>query len=309
MKIYDGYNDLNLKNPVVTIGIFDGVHLGHIAILETLVRRSRDIGGESVVITFDPHPEMILKGKAENHLFLSTMDEKKILLERAGADHLIIIQFTSGFSKMPASDFIENILIGKIGTKHLIVGYDHHFGYHGGGNFNTVKDYAAGKGFIVERVEGFKSNGLFISSSLIRTALLNGRLDEANKWLGYNYSLKGIVVEGRKLGREIGFPTANIQPYDKNKLVPANGVYVVEALTGGRRLKGISSIGTNPTINTQSGIRSIEVHIFNFDGDIYGNELEIIFRYRLRDEMKFKNTNDLARQIRIDKDNAMKLPG
>ena len=307
MKIHHGYDSLQFISPVVTIGIFDGVHRGHMALLEKLISRAQESNGESVVMTFNPHPRLVLDNDSGLLPVLSTLEEKETLLAKSGTDHLIIIEFTSGFSRMKASDFIENVLVGKIGTKHLIVGHDHHFGYQGEGNFDNVKVSAGKMGFVIEKVEGLKTDGVVISSSRIREALQKGRLEDANRWLGYSYSLSGTVVEGKKIGRRIGFPTANIEPRDKYKLVPANGVYAVEVHEGGSILPGMLSIGTNPTVNKNSMVRSIEVHIFNFEKEIYGREIGIIFRHRLRDEIKFDNTDELARQMMIDRDNAMRM--
>jgi len=307
MKIHHGYDSLNIISPVVTIGIFDGVHRGHVALLQKLKSGAVECNGESVVITFNPHPRLVLDSRPGNLSFLSTINEKVTLLSKAGMDHLLIMEFTAGFSRMKASDFVKNVLVGKIGTRHLIVGHDHHFGHQGEGNFDNVKISAGEMGFIVEQVDGLESDGAVISSSRIRDALLKGRLDEANRWLGYSYSLKGTVVEGKKIGRKIGFPTANIDPYDKYKLVPADGVYAVEVQTGGSLLPGMLSIGINPTVNEDPAVRTIEVHIINFEGDIYGRELEIIFRHRLRDEIKFDNTDQLARQMMIDRDKALRI--
>jgi len=307
MKIHHGYDSLNINDPVVTIGIFDGVHRGHVALLQKLIARAGERNGESVVMTFNPHPRLVLDSRTGNLLFLSTIDEKVALLEKAGTDHLIILEFTAAFSMMKASDFVKNVLVGKIGTRHLIVGHDHHFGYQGEGNFDNVKVSAGEMGFKVEQVDGLEADGAVISSSRIRDALLKGRLDEANRWLGYSYALKGTVVEGKKIGRKIGFRTANIEPADKYKLVPADGVYAVEVQTGGSLLTGMLSIGKNPTVNEDPAVKSIEVHIINFEEDIYGRELEITFRHRLRDEIKFDNTDQLARQMMIDRDNTMRM--
>lgn len=310
MLIHEGYEGLKLRDPVVTLGIFDGVHRGHLALLNKLVARAEEINGESVVITFHPHPRLVLDKKPEGLFFLSTMEEKTELLKKANVGNLIIINFTPEFSKIKACDFVGNILSGKIGTRHLIVGYDHHFGYRGEGNFETINECAVSLGFVVEQAQGLHTGIGAISSSLIRDALLNGKLEQANSWLGYNYSLKGSVIDGRKIGRRIGFPTANIKPLDPNKLVPCNGVYAVEIVAAKDKiLHGMLSIGVNPTVNITSQQRSIEVNIFDFEEDIYGRELEVIFRYRLRDEVKFGDTDQLAQQMARDEINARKLLG
>jgi riboflavin kinase/FMN adenylyltransferase len=228
MIIHEGYENLNLVAPVVTIGIFDGVHRGHRALLDCLVSRAVESEGETVVITFFPHPRLVLEKNRENLSFLTSMEEKKVLLENAKIDHLVIIEFNKQFSKIPACDFIKEVLLDKIGTKNLIIGYNHHFGRSGEGDFNTIKHCAESLDFKVEQVQGFHTEEGAISSSSIRNALLNGRIEEANRWLGYSYSVRGSVVEGRKIGRAIGFPTANIKPDYEYKLIPGNGVYAVE---------------------------------------------------------------------------------
>lgn len=307
MIIHKGYKNLGLNAPVVTMGIFDGVHLGHRSLLDYLVRCSGQAGGESVVITFHPHPKLLLEKNKKELAFLSTMEEKVALLEKTGIRHLIIIGFTSAFSKIKACDFVEKILLGKIGTKHLIVGYDHHFGHLKEGDFNTIKQCAASMNFKIEQVQGLRSETGAISSSAIREALLKGNVEQAAGWLGYNYSFRGKVVEGRKIGRKLGFPTANIKPADIHKLIPADGVYAVEVTLDGKSMKGMLSIGRNPTVNKTTAKRSVEVNIFDFDEEIYGRDIYIIFRFRLRDEIKFASTLQLARQMEIDRENTMKL--
>jgi len=307
MKIHQGYRSLSLKNPVVTIGVFDGVHQGHIFLLDTLVSRARETGGESVVITFEPHPRIVLSSNKKNISFLSTPEEKKKLLERSGIDHLVIIHFTKSFSRMRACDFVEKVLVAETGTRYLIIGHDHHFGYRGEGDYNTIENCAVSAGFMVEQLTGYTTDEVMISSSAIRNALMLGRIEEANRWLGYNYSLKGKVVGGRKIGRKIGYPTANIRPGDKYKLIPADGVYAVETVIDGNGFKGMLSIGRNPTVNRKADRKSIEVNIFNFSTDIYGKEIEVIFRYRLRDEKKFDSTLELAMQMETDRAMAARL--
>jgi riboflavin kinase / FMN adenylyltransferase len=307
MIIHQGYETLNLKKPVVTIGIFDGVHRGHKALLDRLVSRAKEENGESVVITFSPHPRLVLDKNSANLTFLTTIEEKIVLLDQARVDHLIIIKFNKEFSNIRACDFVKNVLVEKIGTKHLIIGYNHHFGRRGEGDFNTIKLCAESLDFKVEQVQGFHTEEGTISSSLVREALLEGRLEEANKLLGYFYSLKGTVVEGRKIGRTIGFPTANIQPDYLHKLIPSNGVYAVEVHLDGIIYPGMLSIGSNPTVNTDTRLRSIEVHIINFKKDIYGRTISIIFRERLRDEIRFDNTTQLAEQMELDKQYTIRL--
>jgi len=291
----------------VTLGIFDGVHRGHRALLSNLVSRAREANGESVVITFSPHPRMVLLNDQSELMFLTTMKEKQVLLEGAEVDNLIILDFNKDFSMMPACDFVKKILIDKIGTKHLLVGYNHHFGRRGEGNFNTILQCSESFDFKVEQVQGFHTEDGEISSSVIRKKLSEGSLDAAKSMLGYEYSLSGVVVAGKQLGRSLGFPTANINPDDKHKLIPANGVYAVEVIIKGKEYNGMLSIGTNPTVNDRSADRSIEVNILNFEKDIYGENITIIFKKRLRDEIRFNNVTELTRQMEKDKQETIRL--
>lgn len=307
MIVHEGYEKLHLISPVVTLGIFDGVHRGHMALLECLVSRAREENGESVVITFSPHPRLVLDQNKNNLSFLTTMEEKKALLEKVNVDHLIIIEFSTRFSNIPACDFIKDILVEKIGTKHLIIGYNHHFGRKGEGDFNTIKICSEELGFKLEQVQGYHSEEGAISSSSIRDALSKGNLDDANRWLGYSYSVSGTIIEGRKIGRTIGFPTANIKPDFQYKLIPGNGVYAVEVRLDDQIFPGMLSIGSNPTVNDDIRLKSIEVHILNFDKYIYGRKITVVFRKRLRDEKKFENLKQLTEQMSQDKQDTLRL--
>jgi riboflavin kinase/FMN adenylyltransferase len=307
MIIHEGYENLDLISPFVTLGIFDGVHCGHKDLLDHLVLQAKTGKGESVVITFFPHPKLVLDQKRTTFSFLTTMEEKIALLDNAKIDHLVIIEFSKKFSRIKACDFIKKVLIEKIGAKHLIIGYNHHFGKSGEGNFATIKRCSETLDFSVEQLAAFYSEDVIISSSSIREALINGRLDEANGWLGYNYSVSGTVIEGRKIGRSIGFPTANIKPDYKHKLIPGDGVYAVEARLGADVYPGMLSIGSNPTVNKHTGDKSIEVHILDFNKDIYGSAITVIFRKRLRNEIKFQNTVKLAEQLELDKQQVLLL--
>jgi len=292
----------------VTLGIFDGVHRGHLTLLKMLILRASEIDGESVVITFSPHPRLILENEGKNLLFLTTMEEKIELLEKAGIDNLVIIKFDSYFSRLGACDFVKDILVDSVRTSHLILGFNHHFGKSAEGDYNTIKECVYSQHFIVEQAQGLHTEEGAISSSLIREALLDGRLDEANKWLGYSYSLTGSVVGGKKIGREIGFPTANIVPADSHKLIPQNGVYAVHVALGSNIYRGMMSIGTNPTINRDSSItRTIEVYIIDFSENIYGSQITVIFRKRLRNEIRFDSREQLIAQMELDKKQSLEI--
>lgn len=307
MVIHDGYENLNLVAPVVTLGIFDGVHRGHRTLLSSLVSRAKEAIGESVVITFSPHPRLILEKDHGGLMFLTTMKEKQILLENEGIDHLLVLDFNKEFSRMHACDFVKEILVSKIRTKHLLVGYNHHFGNRGEGDFNTIVQCSESFDFKVEQVQGFQTEEGAISSSIIRKALTEGRLDAANSMLGYNYSMSGEVVSGKQIGRSLGFPTANINPDDKHKLIPSNGVYAVEVKLKEEEYPGMLSIGTNPTVNADSQKRSIEVNILNFEKDIYGDKITVVFRKWLRDEKKFNSIEELTKQMETDKQDTIRL--
>ena len=307
MIIHKGYQNLNLVNPVVTLGVFDGVHRGHRVLLERLASKAKLINGEAVVITFSPHPRIVLDQDKDNLSFLTTMEEKMFHLKSANVDHLVIISFNKKFSELSACDFVKDIMLDKIGAKHLIVGFNHHFGRSGKGDYNTIQACAESLDFIVEQVQGLHTEEGAISSSIIREALLNGRLEEANSWLGYSYSISGVIVEGRKIGRSIGFPTANIKPDSKFKLIPANGVYAVDVILDDIRHSAILSIGSNPTVNDDPGHITIEVNILGFDKNIYGKAVSVKFRHRLRDEIKFDNTDQLSDQMKLDREQALLL--
>jgi len=307
MIIHEGYENLELVTPVVTLGIFDGVHRGHRVLLNTLVSRAKEMKGESVVITFSPHPRLVLEQSSSDLTFLTSLEQKKALLEDANIDHLIIVEFNMNFSRITACDFVKDVLVDKIRTKHLVLGFNHHFGKSGQGDFRTIKKCAESLDFKVEQVQGLHTEEGAISSSVIRKALITGRLDEANRWLGYCYSINGKIVEGRKIGRAIGFPTANIEPDYQYKLLPENGAYAVDVLLDGEQHPGMLSIGSNPTVNSYSRLRTIEVNIFDFMEEIYGRTITVNFRKRLRDEIKFNNIKELVKQMDLDKKNVLQL--
>lgn len=307
MKIYRDINEFQtLNKAVVTIGAFDGVHIGHKKILNRLTELSRLVNGESVLITFWPHPRFVLKKDAEPIGLLNTLEEKIHLLDTYNIDHLLILNFNEEFAKLTADDFIENILIKAIGTRFLVLGYDHRFGNNREGSIdylNLNKDR-----FGIESIEIPKQEieSLAISSTLIRKALLNGDSAVANQNLGYPYLLRGFVIEGNKLGRTIGFPTANIFIEDQDKLIPKNGVYAVYVYIEGERYKGMLNIGVRPTINNDKR-RTIEVHIFDFNEDIYGKTVRLELIAFMRDEVKFEGLDALILQLKQDEINSRAL--
>jgi len=307
MKIYRAIKEFQpLNKAVVTIGAFDGVHIGHKKILNRLTELSSLVNGESVLITFWPHPRFILKKDAAPIGLLNTLEEKIHLLDTYNIDHLLILNFNEDFSKLTADAFIENILIKSIGTRYLVLGYDHRFGHDREGSIdylNANKDR-----FHIESVEIPKQEieSLAISSTLIRKALLNGDSKLANQNLGYPYLLRGFVIEGNKLGRTIGFPTANIFIEDQDKLIPKNGVYAVYVYIEGERYKGMLNIGVRPTVNNDLR-RTIEVHIFDFSADIYGKTVRLELISFMRDEVKFNGIDGLIHQLKIDEINTRSI--
>ena len=304
MEIYHSLDAIKgLKNAVVTSGTFDGVHIGHQKILARLNEISALNEGESVVLTYWPHPRMVVSENSQNLQLLSTIDEKIQLFESLHIDHLVIIPFTRSFSELTSVAFIQQILVEKIGTKKLIIGYDHRFGKNREGSFDFLKENCSQFGFEVEEIPRQDIEDMAISSSRIRTNLLNGNITEANELLGRNYSLSGIVVKGKQLGRTIGFPTANIQIQEEHKLIPANGSYVINAYYQDNLFRGMLNIGVRPTVD---GItRTIEANLYDFDKEIYGEELSIELLHYLRPEQKFEGLDQLIHQIQIDKKNAL----
>ena len=306
MKIYNCIKDFEpVKNTVVTIGTFDGVHLGHRAIFNKMMQEAAKIDGETVVITFYPHPRIVLGLDSSKLKFINTQEKKINRLEEAGIDHLIIVSFTKQFAGISSYDFIKDFVVEKINPSKLIIGYDHHFGKNRRGSFDQLAELGREFGFTVEQVEEQKKNDMPISSTKIRTLLEAGKVSAANMLLGYEYSITGKVVPGNAIGRGIGFPTANIEIADEFKLIAAVGVYACRVYWMGKSYKGMSNIGYRPTIN--KGELTIEVNIFNFDQQIYDQQITISFVERMRDEKKFKDKEALIEQLKVDKVNALKL--
>jgi riboflavin kinase / FMN adenylyltransferase len=300
MKIYHGLDDFTrLKNAVVTSGTFDGVHLGHQKILARLHEIAEKIGGETVVLTFWPHPRLVLHPEDETLKLLNTFEEKAALLKEQGIQHLIRIPFTKEFSQLSSQEFIQKILVDTIGTKKLVIGYDHRFGHNREGSFEQLKLNAPTYGFEVEEIPRQDVDHVGVSSSKVRKALEEGDIDTATHFLGTPYSLSGRVVLGDKLGRTLGYPTANIEIETRYKLIPADGIYAVTVLHEHKLLKGMLYIGNRPTVNGSK--RNIEVNIFDFDKDIYGESLTMYFHKLLRGDSKFDDLEGLKQQLAVDK--------
>ena len=300
MKVYNGiYEFRGVANAVVTIGTFDGVHNGHHHILKRLKETAQKVKGETVILTFSPHPRMVLFPDSQQ-LLLTTKEEKINLLEGCGIDHLIIHPFTREFSMLSSQDFIENVLVKSLGTKRLVIGYDHHFGKDREGSFENLKLNAPAFGFEVEEIPAWETDNSKVSSTRIRKALAEGQVEMASILLGYEYGISGTVVKGQQLGRQLGFPTANIICTDPNKLIPGNGVYAVKVIYKGNEMRGMMNIGVRPTVNGAG--RTAEVNIFDFNSEIYGESIEVRFVKWVRGEKKFEGLQQLIEQLHRDKD-------
>lgn len=308
MKVYRGIEKFNkLPNAVVTSGTFDGVHIGHQKILSRLKKIAGATNGETVLITYWPHPRLVLGN--DNSIKLITAFEEKIkLLRRFGLDHLIIIEFTKAFSKTTSSDFIKNILVDKIGTKTLVIGYDHRFGHNREGSFEALSANSGKYGFEVEEIPQQEIHHIAVSSTKIRNHLSQGEIHISNQYLGYPHCLHGKVVKGNQLGRRLGFPTANIKVNSELKLIPSLGSYAVKVEIDETAFDGMLNIGVRPTLNNNTSINPIiEVHIFDFDKNIYGEEITIKFIKLIRKEEKFNSLEELKSQLSIDKKKALEI--
>ena len=305
VKIHNDIDRFSGNKPVVTIGTFDGVHLGHQRVIDRLKEIAVRQGGETVIFTFHPHPRLVTSPDKTNLRLLTTLDEKRELFRNAGIDHLIIYPFTRSFAELNYSEFVKTILIDKIKTHCLVVGYDHRFGKNREGSFEYLQKSASQYHFIIEKLDPLLMDEHHISSTRIRKVLEEGDITKANELLGYRYSIHGKVVEGTRLGRKIGFPTANIEASCVNKLIPGYGVYAVEIMIEGNRHKGMLNIGTRPTFNKNADKRSIEVHIFDFSGNLYHKHITLIFAAKIRDEQKFSGITAMAEQLKKDKITAL----
>lgn len=293
------------KNAVITIGTFDGVHLGHKTILKEVIRHAHDVGGESVLITFEPHPRKLIFPNQPLKL-LTPLNEKLELVTREGIGHIVVVSFTRDFSNLTAEEYIKEFLVKKFHPESIVIGYDHHFGYDRTGNIDMLKKHASEYGFKVFEISAQLIDEAAVSSTKIRNALTEGRVAEAATMLGRHYTLKGHVIGGAKLGRTIGYPTANLLPEDPEQLLPANGVYAILAHWNGQTFKGMLNIGNRPTISKDMHLH-IEAHLFDFNKDIYDDKLELVFIDRLRDEQKFPSVDMLKAQLAKDKENAIRI--
>jgi len=311
MKIYNHIDEFKkIHNAVVTIGTFDGVHIGHQKIISRLQEVAKKNGGETVILTFFPHPRMILHPEDLNIKLISTMDEKAEKLAALGIDHLIITPFTRDFSNLTPQEYIQEILVKKIGTRHIIIGYDHRFGKDRKGGMKELQSFSSDFGFDVEEIPEQDINDVAVSSTKIRNAILSGDAKTAKDFLGYAFQLNGKVIKGDQLGRVLGFPTANLFIEENYKLIPSDGIYAVSIEfnteeSSRKTAKGMAYIGHRPTINGMS--RNIEVNIFDFDEDIYGQIIRVNFLEHLRGDKKFNSLEDLKKQLTRDEKAARKI--
>jgi riboflavin kinase/FMN adenylyltransferase len=300
MKVYQGIGTFEkIEKSVVTTGTFDGVHIGHRKILDQLIASARKIKGESVLLTFFPHPRMVLQEPSDLKL-INTIEEKTNLLKQAGIDHLIIHPFTREFSRTTSVEFVRDILVNQLGTHKLVIGYDHHFGRNREGSFAHLKEYGPLYGFEVEEIPAQEVDEIKVSSTKIRKAIASGNMKVANRYLGQPFMISGPVVHGDKLGRKLGYPTANVEIKENYKLLPANGIYVIKAQCLGQAYQGMLNIGTRPTVS-QEGKLKIEAHLFDFEEDIYGQPIRLELLKRLREEKTFGSKEELIAAMDRDK--------
>lgn len=309
MKVYKNITEAhNIPHAVVTIGTFDGVHLGHQAIFNKMKALAKEVGGETVVVTFHPHPRQVLNIDSSNLRFLCTPEEKLLKFEEFGIDNVVIINFTKEFSRTPSEVFIKDYIIDNIHPAYIVVGYDHHFGKNRMGDFGLLNDLMKKFNFKVERVAAQDIENIAISSTKIRNALAVGNVKSANRLLGYTYSVTAEVVVGNKIGRTLGFPTANLELPREYMLINNRGVYACLVDYEGHTYKGMANIGHRPTIGDRSEDNPIiEVNLFDFDGDLYGKHIHVRFIDRIRDEEKFKDLDELKAQLALDREKAKKI--
>ncbi|MFY8020230.1 MAG: bifunctional riboflavin kinase/FAD synthetase [Bacteroidia bacterium] len=306
MKVYKSLEEMpDIRNAIVSQGTFDGVHHAHQVILNRLKNLAEGLNGETVLITYEPHPRMVLFPDDHGLKLLTDLDEKIELLAAQQIDHLLVLPFTKEFSRLSSLDFIKNIILDKLKTKYLVIGYNHRFGKNREGSFEHLKEFSKAYGFEVAEIPEQDVNNVSVSSTKIRESLLAGEIKQANTYLSRKYCLTAQVVQGKQLGRTIGFPTANLVILNEHKLIPADGVYAVEVEWNKQILGGMMNIGNNPTIHGKG--RSMEVHIFNFSEDLYNQTIRVSFVDKLRNEIRFSGIETLKSQLFQDKLRALEI--
>ena len=300
MNIYSSASNYhNPRGSVVTIGTFDGVHIGHKALLNRLVKTAKKEDLDAVVLTFFPHPRMVLQTDASIQL-INTIDERIDLISKTGLDHLIIHPFTKAFSRLTALEFVRDILVHKLNIKKIVIGYDHRFGRNRNADIEDLRAFGLTYGFEVEEISAQELDDVAVSSTKVRNALKEGDIQTANTYLGYPFMLSGTVVRGKEIGRTIQYPTANLALSEDYKLIPKEGVYVVKATIDSKTIYGLTSIGTNPTVG--GTLKTIETYFLNFSGDLYEKELQIEFLTHIREGETFKSMDALKKAIQSDED-------
>ena len=306
LKVYNKIEDFKqVKNLVATVGTFDGVHVGHQEIIGKLKEVAKQTDGETLLLTFFPHPRMVLFPDDDSLKLINTLKEKTELLASFGLDHLLILPFSVEFSRITPTEYIRDLLIRDIGIKTLVIGYNHQFGRNRKGNFELLEELAPVYGFDVVEITAQEINEIKVSSTKIRRAIESGAISTANDYLRYKFSLSGIVVKGEQIGRQIGFPTANIKVLEKHKLLPGKGVYAVTVKVQNYQYKGMLNIGSRPTINNDADRSSIEVPLFDMHEEFYNETIQVEFSAKLRDEKKFVNLEELKEQLQKDKESAL----
>ena len=301
MKLVNSLDSKITNNTIATLGTFDGVHIGHQKILKKMIKLARKNNLESVVLTFFPHPRMVLHKDSKIKL-LNTIEERIEILKKSGLDHIVLQEFTKEYSRMPAREFVRDILVNQLQVKTVIVGYDHHFGRNRSANIEDLREFGEHYDFNVIEIPAQEINEVSVSSTKIRLALKKGDIAKANKYLGYNFILSGTVVKGNSLGKTIDYPTANIDIAENYKLIPKKGVYIVKSRIEGNCVFGMMNIGKKPTVSGK--IKTIEVHFFDFSQNLYGKKIQIEMLKRIRDEKKFDSIQDLKTQLEIDEKTA-----
>jgi riboflavin kinase/FMN adenylyltransferase len=307
MKVWLIDDSFSLKRPVATIGIFDGVHMGHRFILDHLKAQAEAHGGETVVVTLWPHPRIVLHKELHEFKLLHTRQEKIREMEGNGIDHLVVVPFDKEIASLTACDFVQKYLVERLGVEVLLLGYDNRFGMDRKGDPDGLRMCAEKNKFRIEKLPEYQSSYGTVSSSNIRDSILKGDLESAANMLGYHYYVSGTIVEGNHIGRKMGFPTANIHPLDPNKLIPMNGVYAIRVELRGETYKGMLNIGFRPTIDSAMAVKTVEAHLFGASGDFYDEEVVIHFVKRVRDEMRFSGLEALKQQLQKDKITVQKL--
>lgn len=308
MKIYKQIENIEFEyKSIITVGTFDGVHLGHRKVLNELIEKSKKDNLRAVVVTFDPHPQHIIQNLEKDKInLLTNIDERLELFNECGVPNVLVINFSKEFSKLSPEDFIYKILVSKVGVSKLLIGYDHLFGNNRSGNFQLLKELGLKYNFIAERLEVELKDELIISSSKIRKAISSSMIEYANSLLGYYYFVEGTIIHGFGLATKLGFPTANLGLIHPDKLLPANGVYLTRALINGKYYYGMANCGIRPTFNSEKKL-NLEVHFFEYSSNLYGEKIKLEFLNFIRLEKKFKDADELTKQINKDREKSLEL--